>query len=251
VSDFLSRLIARSSGEKSSVRPKIAPAFAQSFEAVERVPPGEILRNAPEQVPARSPFPFEPVGQKEQSRRAEQSPNPQAPSNDARPTTEPSIPHDLPLPRAVGPKEELRNEERVQTLRETTDVIPTSALAPEPEVSKQPLVEARTEMRAAAVPHPTQRISKSSEQIAEGAIVPAAPLPPPILPAARFSARNAEQPLDAAKNGKGKEPAIQITIGKIEVRASLESSKPKDKKAPSGVMSLEEYQRQRNRRSAR
>lgn len=62
--------------------------------------------------------------------------------------------------------------------------------------------------------------------------------------------RNSEPRLENLRKKEPSEPAIQVTIGKIEVRASIASPKTAEKKMPTGVMSLEEYQRLRNRRSA-
>jgi len=61
--------------------------------------------------------------------------------------------------------------------------------------------------------------------------------------------RKAERPLEAPRKGPASEPSIQVTIGRVEVRASIAAPKSTEKKVPTGAISLEEYQRLRSRRS--
>jgi hypothetical protein len=72
---------------------------------------------------------------------------------------------------------------------------------------------------------------------------------PSDFPTVRPVIAKAEMPLEAPKKKPVSEPAIQVTIGKIEVRASIAAPKSGEKKLPTGAMSLEEYQRMRSRRS--
>jgi hypothetical protein len=62
--------------------------------------------------------------------------------------------------------------------------------------------------------------------------------------------RNTDPSFENSRKKKASESVVQVTIGKIEVRAFITSPKSAEKKTQSGVMSLEEYQRARNRRSA-
>jgi hypothetical protein len=254
VSDFLSRLIRRSSGEKSLVRPRIAPAFAGAAGVAGRGPAGEILRNPPERLPAVAPLPFEALRQRENPRRPGQSMNLQLPRMDARPREESRAPEDdaqPPRPREEG---EERASGHTEVSLETALVVPASPFATRPEISGRPFVEtpivSPAETQNAPVFRVVREAATSRENPPAELVAPATPPGPPIFLARPPADRNRGLPVETPQTTKPGEPAIQVTIGKIEVRASLAPQKPAEKKTPSGAMSLEEYQRLRNRRSA-
>jgi hypothetical protein len=256
VSDFLSRLVARSSGEKTRVRPRIAPAFTQLQESGRKAPAGEVLRDAPETMPAIAPLPVEPP------RRAEKIAEPSRQlsaflvtkaSKELRPQTS-SLNGAVP---SANPEESPeKNEREAGGSRVRQKEIVVLASTPLPAADREE-ARPRVEKLNASVVHPgappvfqtvrADRESRNEFPVARN--VNAVPGIPPAFPAVR-PVRNAEPHFEIPKKKTSGEPTIQVTIGKIEVRASIAPSKPTEKKLPAGAMSLEEYQRMRSRRSA-
>jgi len=254
VSDFLTRLIARSSGERPLVRPRIAPAFSQVAESGQRSPAGEVLRNSHDRLPAVAPFPFDPVQRKESYRRPEETEKTR--SSDAGKEVSPNAPslQDFPAgkERALEGSEEKRDNGS-RAPKQTIVVASTPMPTREREIHQQQQAEAPKifpfQMRDAPV-NPLPDIRPSQEQPQGEPSVPAAPLQPSILQVPRPSRKNPELRTEPARKPAANEQTIQVTIGRIEVRASIVAPKSANKKQPASAMSLEEYQRLRNRRSA-
>lgn len=232
------------------MRPRIATAFSKIADTVERSTAGEILNNLPERLPAVAPLPFEAPRQSRKQPR--HSPNLQSQEIDI---WQPRQPVTSPDTRTLELREE--KEEGIQKHDDarhgTTVVAPIASRVNGPEDSGRRIVEAK------ASPSKTQdlpvfNVARETgifrEDLPTGPIVPATPPQLPIFPARPPAARSAELPNEVSKTKIPSEPAIQVTIGKIEVRASLAPQKSTEKKTAKGVMSLEEYQRLRNRRSA-
>ncbi len=255
MNDFVSRLIARSSGGKSSVRPTIAPAFAPEVGKPRRSPAGEILQNLPEHPPAIAPLPFETLRQKETQNRVQPPTNLQSPKTDSQALQQLATlrDHAQRIESREG-REALQVREQNQTLFETDVVSPISSLAMRPEIHDREFVGLPTpslvEPQSPSLIAVAREVKSARENEPSEPIVPATPLQPPVFAARPTPERNTDLAADNSKKKKASEPVVQVTIGKIEVRASIASPKPTEKKAPSGAMSLEEYQRVRNRRSA-
>lgn len=122
------------------------------------------------------------------------------------------------------------------------------AQEPEHPMKAQPVIT-RKETEQAAV-HSTPQ--PQTVQRLEPAISPAVrPLPPVTVVARR---REMLRPERGAKSTAGPPasaepaPTIQVTIGRIEVRATLPAASPQKQKAASPAMSLEEYLGRRARR---
>jgi hypothetical protein len=255
VSDFLSRLIARSSGERSPIRPTIAPAFALEAGKPSRSHAGEILQNPAEHLPAIAPLPFETVRQKENPNRAQSTTNLQSPKTDPQAPQQPAAQRES--GQRIEPRkgrEELQVREQNQTTLETNVAASIFPRASRTEEYSREFVEPPRSSIAEARDVPTtamaREIEPSREKEPDGLVVPATPLQPPVFAARPSPERKSEFLDENLRKKKTSEPVVQVTIGKIEVRASIASAKSAEKKTQSGVMSLEEYQRARNRRSA-
>lgn len=255
MSDFLSRLIARSSGERSPVRPRVAPAFAPEADRPRQSHAGEILQNPAEHLPAIAPLPFETLRQKENPNRAQPPTNLQSPKADSQAPQQPAAQRDSAqrIESREG-REKLQVHERDQMTLETNVAAPRSSLVTRSEIHSRGLVEPSktsiAEARDVSTIAVARVIEPSRENELDGLVVPATPVQPPVFAARPSPERKSELSDENSRKKKTSEHVVQVTIGKIEVRASIASPKSAEKKAPSGVMSLEEYQRVRNRRSA-
>ena len=253
--DFVTRLMARSSGEKSSVRPTIAPAFAPEAPKPRRRPAGEILQNAPEHLPAIAPLPFETLRQKESPDRVQPLPNLQSPKSDPQAPQQPATLPDYPQRiKSREGREGPQLRERNQAILETDVVAPISPLAMRPDVHNREFFEPRKVSQVEMQGSSTIAAARESKPVHNDApsepIAPASSLQPPVFAARPSPERNTDPSLQNSRKTKAGESVVQVTIGKIEVRAFITSPKSAEKKTQSGVMSLEEYQRARNRRSA-
>jgi hypothetical protein len=255
VNDFVSRLIARSSGGKSSVRPTIAPAFAPEVGRPRRSPAGEILQNLPGHTPAIAPLPFETFRQKETQNLVQPPTNLQSPKTDSQalPQLATLRDHARRIESREG-REARQVRKQNQTLLETDAVSPISSLAMRPEIHDREFADLPTaslvEPQSPSTIAVAREVKSARENEPSEPIVPATPLQPPVFAARPSPERNTDLSVENARKKKASEPVVQVTIGKIEVRASIASAKPAEKKTLSGAMSLEEYQRVRNRRSA-
>jgi len=255
VNDFLSRLIARSSGERSPVRPAIVPAFTPEAGGAGRDPAGEVLKNPAEHLPAIAPLPFETLYGKERPNGVQPSPNPQSGKMDSPVPQQSSALKNNARPfEAAEGREERQVGEQNRATFETNVAATASPLAPRPDVPGRESVELpRTSIFEAQDPATIavrREIKPSPENATEKLVVPAAPPQPPVFAARLAAERTSELSVENWRKKKPSEPIVQVTIGRIEVRASIAAPKSAEKKTPNGVMSLEEYQRVRNRRSA-
>jgi hypothetical protein len=253
VSDFLSRLIARSSGEKSLVRPRITPAFSKTTDTAERNTAGEILHNLPERLPAVAPLPFD--APRQNRKQPQQSSNLHSQETDTRLPLQTTLPSpDMPQPLELREEREERVYKHNEVRQETTVVAPIASVVTGPEDTDRQFVEARKASPSGTQDTPVlnvvQEFKTWRKDLPAELVVPANQPQSPIFPARPPAARTTELSNEASKIKKPSEPAIHVTIGKIEVRAALAPQKSAEKKTPRGVMSLEEYQRLRNRRSA-
>jgi hypothetical protein len=254
VTDFLSRLVARSSGEKPDVRPRIVPAFAQRHEIAEQLPAGEVLRGAPEASRAIAPLPVQNSNRTSPNhRRPEQISDVPAPSS--RGQISGFHPTEVPSSREQRQNEKVETQVTLLPASQNKAVVPAQSSVPKPTVDlevrshRDKAIESTQVQRgpatAAAVSREAKDVVKAISKLDEPALVP------PIFPLVRPTVSKSELPLEAPKKKTANEPpAIQVTIGKIEVRASIAGPKSGEKKISTGVMSLEEYQRLRSRRSA-
>jgi hypothetical protein len=254
VSDFVSRLIARSSGERPAVRPRIAPSFDQLPESADRTPAGEILRKTPEIPRAIAPLPMEGQRAALEKARAEQNSETQAAS---RSRYAPQLPPASYFPLVhENPRYEEREKARpnVEAAPRTGTVTLTASTVPTATVTRDERMPATVTTPIETAPAPVLEAVAIKRQTIEELKVVAREEPtaaaPPVSPTVRPVIGKAYLPLDASKKKPASEPTIQVTIGKIEVRASITASKSAEKKIPTGAMSLEEYQRMRSRRSA-
>jgi hypothetical protein len=232
------------------VRPRIAPAFAQLAESAERAPAGDALRGAPEAPRAIAPLPLEgqrtanPHGRTETRHettavlpRRETLQRPQ-PTDFCRASKDRDV--DVSA-EPVRPKEKivLAENDVSSTATAREEMRPMTVRPLEQEPALTPTLE------AVAIKRETSEELKIIAKAAEPTISA-----PSVFPTIRPVIAKAEMPLEAPKKKPVSEPAIQVTIGKIEVRASIAAPKSGEKKMPTGAMSLEEYQRMRSRRSA-
>ncbi len=254
MSDFLSRLVARSYGEKPLVRPRIAAAFAQPTQSGERAPAGDILRQGPERLPAMAPLSVGPARAFEKVRHAEQAFGPQW-QKPRSPQAALLAPENYRFAKGEIEAEETEKRVRSNVQREIVETESTMKPATKQEVHEPTLVESAkvngVEIPATPIFQAARGKSEKEDESRSGDVpvvtTSAMPLAESTL---RPANRNSEPRLENLRKKEPSEPAIQVTIGKIEVRASIASPKTAEKKMPTGVMSLEEYQRLRNRRSA-
>ena len=253
MSDFVSRLLARSHGEKPMVRPRVAAAFAQPLESSDRAPAGEVLREGPASFPAMAPLPTEPVHAITRVKHrtvVDDPPRPGAASPSAN-LLEDKNPHLV-----SKESQEKRTEKetgRTHVTREPVASQSTKVSSTEHEVlervSIEPASAVISEMREAPVFQGRSSREPQGNSLRPTVVDPAS-AQQPAPPASRPAIRNSEQRAENPRKKETSEPAIQVTIGRIEVRASVAAPKTSEKKMPTGAMSLEEYQRMRNRRSA-
>jgi len=250
----VSRLVARIYGEKPLVRPRIAPAFAQPTESGQRRPAGEILRQGPERLPAMAPLPVRPAHALEKVRHAEQTFEPQR-QKTRNPQTVRPAPENYRLAKGEIEAEETERHVRSNAQRAILETESTLKPATKQEVRELTLVKS-AKVNGVEIPAtPVFQAARGTSEQEDGsrsadprvATTSSIPLAGPAL---RPANRNSEPRFENPRKKEPSEPVIQVTIGKIEVRASIASPKTAEKKMLTGAMSLEEYQRSRNRRSA-
>jgi hypothetical protein len=245
VSDFLSRLVARGAGEQEAVRPRIAPAFAERRVGGERLPAGDILESPPDVSRAISPLAIErpprvtPAGSYREGSSA-------API---------SAPHRETITRfdyrdrvanaqERGAEQGANETPTLPSVREVgvahaRDVFPVRVTRAEFEPQESTALRAiRAGREVAEDVKPSLGASEPSREV---------PARTALRPAVSKSAWPREVPKKTSANESA---TIHVTIGRIEVRASLAASKPAEKKVSNGAMSLAEYERLRSRRSA-
>ena len=250
----MSRLVARSVGETPTVRPRIAPAFTQPTEGSERRPAGEVLRQGPERLLAMAPLPIEPARAIERAKPAEQTFEPQWQKFRNPQPTLPEPENTSSAKKHMEAETTEREAVRPRTQREIVETESGMEPATKPEARDTAVESAKvnsveilaTPVFQAARGKNEQRDESHSANLA----VDTTSAVPLAVPAFRPANGNLEPPFDTSRKKETSEPAIQVTIGKIEVRASIAAPKTTEKKMPTGAMSLEEYQRLRNRRSA-
>lgn len=255
MSDFLSRLVARSSGEQAVVRPRIAPAFAPLAESAAPAPAGALLREAPLAPRAISQLPLDgrPHGGPRYSG-VERKPDLSGPAagGTAFPTrfthhAPEAHPHRRDIPAEIPDSRmaPARPQEIVLPAADPVRIRP-SAREETPPGADQP--KGTRDVPALSVQATAATRERAEDVKAVARAAEPAPVPP-LVTAVRPAARKADLPLEAARRKPAGEPAIHVTIGRIEVRASIATPKSGGKASPTGGMSLEEYQRLRNRRS--
>jgi hypothetical protein len=252
--DFLGRLVARSLGEKPAVRPRIAASFVPAHELGWRAPAGEILTTAQEEVPVIAPIRSGPERISQQSQRLP----PREASTDW-PATSPRARRSSHVNFAPS-GEQLETEREAEDTDSQPFTVPQQIGVPQPQAFADR--DSETPRSTFNTPTPGPREGVVSVQAAadirepvessKQALTPvSSPMSFPVIPAMRAAVRAQEPVGKYSKKQKSSEPpAIQVTIGRIEVRASTAAPRASEKKAPTGAMSLEEYQRRRSRRNA-
>jgi hypothetical protein len=237
------------------VRPRIAPAFAQRAEGSERAPAGEALRQGPERLPAIAPLPIEPARAMERVKPAEQTFEPQWQKLGH---PQPTLPEPENTSSAKKDMEAGETEREAVQPRTQREIVETeSAVKPATRLEARELtaVESAKVNSVEILTTPVFQAARGKneqrdESHSANVTVDTTPAVPLAVPALRPANRNLEPRFETSRKKETSEPAIQVTIGKIEVRASIAAPKTIEKKMPTGAMSLEEYQRLRNRRSA-
>ena len=255
MSDFLSRLVARSAGEQAAVRPRIVSAFAERRVGGERLPAGNVLESAPDAPRAMSPLVTETPHGKASARILRQGNVDEPVSEVHRETSERFDYRDRPANALGSRAEEVDSEPRVLPMIQQAGIAHAGRVLPVRMARQEDLRAAFAQPaldRPEAMALRAIRIGREGEKDIKPTLamndVSREAHPRPAL---RPEIDKGSLPLEAAKKKSAKEPeVIQVTIGKIEVRASLVASKPTEKKTPNGAMSLDEYQRLRSRRSA-
>lgn len=253
----MARLVARSMGESAAVRPRIAPAFAQRAERAQHGPAGEVLHGVPEAGPTIAPLPIETPGVTTE-RAAHLNRNVDSQASLLRPAKVPQA-NLMEAGSSLVPHEEKAADSpiaRVTAAEAKEAVAPKSNPLPEGETKNSRIIEetgehSRTKaapgsvFQAVVIRQETKETLRVADQSEEHALARSA------VPELRPAVRKTEQPLESPRRRPAAEPpAIQVTIGRIEVRASIGAPKSTEKKMPAGAMSLEEYQRLRSRRGS-
>jgi hypothetical protein len=244
--------MARSSGEKLAVRPRIAPAFEQLAKWAERPPAGEILHAAPERLRAIAPLPVDKI--RKSTDRAPRSDRSLEFRNitPGQVTLPPLISRETAAPRgsrtakdhaisevSVKPDEHDKTAPAVAKLAREC-----GSLHPETEIATGEPTSPQVIQAIVSKPEAKEKLQFAAQPF-QSALTPTA------ISELRPAVRKAELPLESPTKRPLAEPApIQITIGRIEVRASMAAPKSSEKKSTSKPMSLHEYQRLRSRRSA-
>lgn len=256
MSDFLSRLVARSSGEKSAVRPRILPGFAGRHEIAEQLPAGEVLHGAPEVQPTIAPLPVQNSHRMSPNRRSSEImnnvPAAPAPRDTSRAGTEVPGVLDQQQTKVVETQRTLLPASQEKTVVTVQSPVTKPRMGLEERLHGDTTIEPTQVEHGPAMVIQTVAVTRETKEVVKVISETAEPvLGPPNFPVVRPSASKFEMPLEASRTRPTSEPpAIQVTIGKIEVRASIAEPRPGEKKIPKGVLSLEEYQRLRSRRSA-
>ena len=254
MSDFLSRLVARSAGEQAAVRPRVVSAFAERRVGGERLPAGNVLEGAADVPRAMSPLVTETHGTAS-GRLHRKGDTDEPTSEEHRETSERFDCRDR-VANARGSKaEEVGSEPRVLPMIQQARVAHAGRVLP---VRMERQEDLRGSVAQPALERPEAMALRATRNGREGErdIKPVLTVNDVsrevhARPALRPEISKGSLPLEAPKKKSAKEPEIiQVTIGKIEVRASLVASKPTEKKTSNGAMSLDEYQRLRSRRSA-
>lgn len=235
------------------MRPRIASAFSKTADTAERNTAGEILHNLPERLPAVAPLPLE--APRQNRKQPQQSSNLHSQETGTRLPQQTLAWSDMPQPFELREEREERVYKHNEVRQETTVVAPIASVVTGPEDTDRQFVEAQKASPSGTqdipVPNVVQKAIRTlRKDLPAELVVPANQPQSLIFPAHPPAARSSELPNQVSKAKTPSEPAIHVTIGKIEVRASLAPQKSAEKKTPRGVMSLEEYQRLRNRRSA-
>ncbi|MDR3415529.1 MAG: hypothetical protein P4L83_05010 [Nevskia sp.] len=273
MNDFFASLAARVHGTHDAVRPRL-PSMFESDGAVQ-MPSEETTATAPHdeaRTASVAPPPAEPPAQRAPLPAADAAPVPSraplqvvtervqaapAAAAKAAATTAPPVAaaaavQPPPLPPQRGDGETVRHTEREVIRREVVERHPApppeARRAPqsEPPVEPQHKVMPRTERPAPMATLPAQESDDPFAPMASPQRSPAAVTPPapPVLP--RVEPRP-QPPQAPVQRRAAAEPAIQVTIGRIEVRAT---SAPAERRKTAGtpVMSLEDYLRTRGER---
>jgi hypothetical protein len=254
MSGFLSNLLARSRGTAEVVRPRLSSLFEPadsnwSGTALEDM--SEAFDEAP--TPVGAPAPGEPLGAPEPGKVVH------------RKTLELETPLQVETSSRVEPiKAEAPGPGWLQPLQlkgmAPTQLSPATPNAPMAE-RRARVPELREPSRTTPVPAPPVALARKRESVPptqpwleaqpprdstrlrEGTLTPAQKVSgvrdqPPLTPPAQ---RPRFQPLPSQLRPAVSEPAVQVTIGRIEVRAVTEAGPRKQERAASPVMSLNDY----------
>jgi hypothetical protein len=270
MSDLFDNLVKRSAGPAETLRPKL-PSMFESPAAAASAPPGDLLVEDREQE-APTPRAFE-------KRRNEPKWEDVTPwVDELRPPVkterlvEPTTAR-VPTPQVARPviaapeppepvqatKNRENEPEEVRRARQPKSAQPVAEQPESPVIRQparrdQPLEETFRRPARAEMPAAKPRIREDSQEL-----TPQAPLEsrrhreppePPRLIEPRLTPRAEARRTVAAQARRFEEPTIHVTIGRVEVRATLPASEPtKERRAPA-VMPLEEYLRSRRSRDA-
>jgi hypothetical protein len=271
MSGFLSNLLSRSRGTADVVRPRLASMFEpQSFneaageweseveareEMLER--DSETERRASPSVPRNVKTPYEPVPEKPKAsppERQEPQPAPRLPEEKVAMVPRPRALEEAPRQAEQRPSQ--GSEFRAREARARQRVLtPLSAASP-PKVNSlvvTSLGQQQREPRAPAILGTQVSPSGIAQPAQREEPTPSLALPPPraqsLIPPPgrpRFDPAPTAQRIGAAA-----EPSVQVTIGRIEVRAVNEAAPQEKTHDHSPVMSLDEYLKARARGASR
>lgn len=238
MSDFFSDLMARIDGTAAVLRPRLpslfeTPATQAPFPVEPEVPVDAVERknpSAPQAAPPPEPAP------------AQAAPPPYP----FRPAMASSS------PRAVEAASPVRTEMHSRETRETRRETVRSATPPAFRSAENGRNAADAQDQA-RLPGRTaeSETPRTVERVTSAPVAPVQPatttatVPPPFAPAPPKLRANLPPRAEAAK--REAEPPIQISIGRIEIRATSDAPRPAKGSKPSPVMSLDEYLRSRSR----
>lgn len=259
MSDFLTSLVARSFGTAPVIRPRVTSLFEPARTDVAAQLRDSLMGRRGETVEVRDE---EVIGESAESRRAE-PPTPSPAKIEAH-RVEP-VADEIRLahiaapaiPRLVQePERTAITEKKMIEKTELSDCRNTRA--PADDVDHFPLPTANNREAAAVPPRdgpasgPPVVSLRVSEQEKPGQLIPPKVIEQMRLPALAASAkpqRRRDESRDfTSKVSHEPEPTVHVTIGRLEVRATKESSHPARPPSASPVMGLDEYLRKRAHR---
>jgi hypothetical protein len=275
MSDFLTDLIARQDKPAGAVRPRLPSMFENGAAAEPAAKPAALLaeltveQEAPPPAAATPPAPLSQAPRREpQAPQIAETAPAFAPAHAAQERPQPLPPLERSVEReapAVAPRRGAKTEapaaEAPERFEETAiqPVVERRVTRLSPIVEESEIVEAP---RAAPARRAMETFAPqpSTPPAASVRPLPQPPGPDPIAPVAspfvmpppqtRQQTREARREPREQPHQARAEPSIQITIGRLEIRASEEREAPRarNKDAPSPVMTLDAYLKSRTKR---
>ena len=259
MSDFLTNLVSRSFGAAPVVRPRLTSLFepvrddAAKFRNTPEMKHGETFDAVEDEVVTEGTNPND-RKPKSRAARSEVNEDQQAtPMQDESPR-EPVVAHS---PRSARKPQQTIAVERTEGDGASPLVVPTRRNAPD----RMPLTAAIAEhahdlvkpVLATPALLPTARETRA-EQNQQSLLIPPKLTPEMRIPDLAFSARSDRRSRDKehdSLSGRAQpsEQTVNVTIGRIEVRATKENSHSTRPASPSPVMNLDEYLRNRARQA--